>query len=126
MGLHNGGWQPHIGVGALDKLSERPEVHVVREERYADDGKYVTSAGISAGIDMSLRLMKRVFQSDVAREVRSTWSMILHRRLILPWIFGANAFHRHDSKRRPVRAKSNLAPRFPGSLQFSDQFGVNG
>jgi transcriptional regulator GlxA family with amidase domain len=38
--------------------------------RYVDDGDVITSAGVSAGIDMALHLVDRFAGSDRAREVR--------------------------------------------------------
>ncbi|WP_454043601.1 DJ-1/PfpI family protein [Cellulosimicrobium sp. Marseille-Q8652] len=40
------------------------------EARYVDDGDVVTSAGVSAGIDMALHLVARLESPDVARAVR--------------------------------------------------------
>ncbi len=37
-----------------------PQVHVLPEKRYVDNGRIVTSAGISAGIEMSLHLVGRL------------------------------------------------------------------
>jgi transcriptional regulator GlxA family with amidase domain len=38
--------------------------------RFVDDGEVVTSAGVSAGIDMALHLVARLHSEDRAREVR--------------------------------------------------------
>ncbi|WP_435736217.1 DJ-1/PfpI family protein [Cellulosimicrobium sp. PMB13] len=40
------------------------------EARFVDDGDVVTSAGVSAGIDMALHLVARLESPDVARAVR--------------------------------------------------------
>ncbi len=40
------------------------------EARYVDDGNVITSAGVSAGIDMALHLVARLAGVDRAREVR--------------------------------------------------------
>ncbi|HYB01001.1 MAG TPA: hypothetical protein VED37_12345 [Ktedonobacteraceae bacterium] len=37
------------------------------DERVVDEGHIITSAGVSAGIDMSLRVVSRIFGDDVAR-----------------------------------------------------------
>lgn len=56
--------------GALDLLREvAPQTIVVPETRYIDNGRILTSAGISAGIDMSLYLVERLCGADVARTV---------------------------------------------------------
>lgn len=52
----------------LDRLEhDYPAVRVRREIRYVDQGRIVTSGGISAGIDMSLHLVGRLCGTDVAR-----------------------------------------------------------
>jgi transcriptional regulator GlxA family with amidase domain len=40
------------------------------EARFVDDGTVVTSAGVSAGIDMALHLVKRLHDEEMARRVR--------------------------------------------------------
>ncbi len=42
----------------------------VVSERYVFDGKFVTAAGVSAGIDMALALAARVASEDVARAIQ--------------------------------------------------------
>ncbi|HEV2460022.1 MAG TPA: DJ-1/PfpI family protein [Ktedonobacterales bacterium] len=55
--------------GALDELASRfPTTSVRREVRWVDEGPVVTSAGISAGIDMSLHLVERLFGRAAAEE----------------------------------------------------------
>jgi transcriptional regulator GlxA family with amidase domain len=44
-----------------------PSVHIAHEKRFVRDGKYVTSAGISAGIDSSLYLLSELVGGDAAR-----------------------------------------------------------
>jgi transcriptional regulator GlxA family with amidase domain len=56
---------------SLDRLTELdPTIEVRPQERFVDDGDIITSAGISAGIDMALHLVRRLAGSDRAREVR--------------------------------------------------------
>lgn len=56
---------------ALDRLSELdPSIQVRPDARFVDDGDVVTSAGISAGIDMALHLVERLSSTERAREVR--------------------------------------------------------
>jgi len=50
--------------------SDYPAVHWVRGQRFVDDGDVVTSAGVSAGIDMSLHLVKRLHSEEAAKLVR--------------------------------------------------------
>lgn len=47
-----------------------PTITPRRGERYVDDGDIITSAGISAGIDMALHVVARLTSPDRAREVR--------------------------------------------------------
>lgn len=55
----------------LDQLVELdPTVMVRRADRFVDDGDVITSAGVSAGIDMALHLVARLHGADRAREVR--------------------------------------------------------
>ena len=53
---------------ALDRMEELfPSTTVERDARFVEDGPVLTSAGISAGIDMSLVLVARLVGEDVAR-----------------------------------------------------------
>jgi transcriptional regulator GlxA family with amidase domain len=57
--------------GSLELLAETdPTIEVRAEDRFVDDGDIITSAGVSAGIDMALHLVKRLVNADRAREVR--------------------------------------------------------
>ncbi len=52
----------------LDRLQrEYPRVQVIRDRKFVDDGDVVTSAGISAGIDMSFYLLGRLFDLETAQ-----------------------------------------------------------
>jgi cyclohexyl-isocyanide hydratase len=42
----------------------------VTGERYVIDGKFLTSAGVTAGIDLALELARRLAGDDVAREIQ--------------------------------------------------------
>jgi len=56
---------------SLDQLAELdPTIDVRRDARFVDDGDVVTSAGVSAGIDMALHLVVRLAGEDRARQVR--------------------------------------------------------
>lgn len=56
---------------SLDQLAELdPTIDVRRDARFVDDGDIVTSAGVSAGIDMALHLVVRLAGEDRARQVR--------------------------------------------------------
>ena len=55
----------------LNQLAElEPTVTVRAEARFVDDGDLITSAGVSAGIDMALHLIARLAGAERAREVR--------------------------------------------------------
>jgi transcriptional regulator GlxA family with amidase domain len=57
--------------GAMDELRALdPTVRVQEHERWVDDGDIITSAGVSAGIDMALHLVVRLAGADRAREVK--------------------------------------------------------
>ncbi|GEP38437.1 putative transcription regulator, AraC family protein [Nocardioides psychrotolerans] len=56
---------------SLDLLHELdPTIQVRPDARFVDDGNVITSAGVSAGIDMALHLVARLAGDDRAREVR--------------------------------------------------------
>jgi transcriptional regulator GlxA family with amidase domain len=48
-----------------------PSIELRKHDRYVDDGDIITSAGVSAGIDMALHLVVRLASADRARQVRS-------------------------------------------------------
>jgi transcriptional regulator GlxA family with amidase domain len=58
-------WAAFDELAALD-----PSVLADDEARFVDDGDVVTSAGVSAGIDMALHLVARLESPDAARGVR--------------------------------------------------------
>lgn len=53
-----------------DLVAADPSVLVDAEARFVDDGDVVTSAGVSAGIDMALHLVARLESPEAARAVR--------------------------------------------------------
>lgn len=57
--------------GFVEALRKRGEVgEVVEGIRYVRDGKLVTAAGVSAGVDMALWLVGQLHDSDLARKVQ--------------------------------------------------------
>jgi transcriptional regulator GlxA family with amidase domain len=58
-------WQSLTLLQELD-----PTINVRPDDRFVDDGDVVTSAGVSAGIDMSLHLVQRLARPERARQVR--------------------------------------------------------
>lgn len=56
---------------SLDTLASLGhDIQVRPDDRFVDDGDVVTSAGVSAGIDMALHLVARMSSTDRARDVR--------------------------------------------------------
>ncbi|HRD70027.1 MAG TPA: DJ-1/PfpI family protein [Legionella sp.] len=57
-----------------------PDVDWIKKARWVDDGKYITSSGISAGIDMSLYVVSRQLGTEVAASVaqRAEYTMNLN------------------------------------------------
>jgi transcriptional regulator GlxA family with amidase domain len=56
-----------------------PEVHVEPDALHISDGRYVTSAGISAGIDLALALVEADHGADAARSVARELVVFLQR-----------------------------------------------
>lgn len=53
--------------GAFDELREAaPDATVITDQKYVDNGKIITSAGISAGITMSLYVIQRLYGKQTA------------------------------------------------------------
>lgn len=54
----------------IDELARRyPSVHVVKDVRWTDNGRIITSAGLSSGIDAALHVVGRLRGVDAARSV---------------------------------------------------------
>ena len=54
---------------AIDQLREiAPNTTIASDQRWVDNGRIVVSAGVSAGIDMSLYVIAKVLGEDVANE----------------------------------------------------------
>lgn len=53
---------------AFETLAEiAPTTEIIRDARFVDNGKVITSAGISAGIDMSLYVIQMLFGKETAQ-----------------------------------------------------------
>lgn len=64
--------------GAIDNLAkEFPKVEMIRGKRFVDNGRIITTEGVSAGIDGSLYLVSKILGKDAARDVATqmmyTW-----------------------------------------------------
>ena len=59
-------------------MAQRQEVHWVKEVRWVEEGRFWTSSGISAGIDMTLGLISHLYGRetalDVARRAEYLWN----------------------------------------------------
>jgi putative intracellular protease/amidase len=56
--------------GLIDELKETaPKAHVVTDQRFVDNGKIITTAGLSSGIDGSLHLIEKIVGRGRAQEV---------------------------------------------------------
>jgi len=54
----------------IEPMKQMNLATVVEGTRYVQDGKIVTAAGITAGIDMALWLIGRIYSPDHARQVQ--------------------------------------------------------
>lgn len=59
--------------------SQGPNVAWVRQARWVEDGKFATSSGVSAGIDMALAVIERLYGADVARALEIGTEYDRHR-----------------------------------------------
>ena len=70
--------QPASPLRARAGLGVFPSVEVQTNQRWVDQGSIVTSAGISAGIDMSLHLVERLagrgLAERTARQMEWEWT----------------------------------------------------
>lgn len=56
--------------GAIDLLRQTaPSTVVHTDRRYLDNGRVICSAGIAAGIDMSLYVVSRLHETEVAKQI---------------------------------------------------------
>lgn len=55
--------------GGLDRLERfAPKAKIVRDQRYVDNGKVITTAGLSAGIDGAFHLLEKISGKEGAEE----------------------------------------------------------
>jgi transcriptional regulator GlxA family with amidase domain len=55
------------------------KVNWVRQARWVEDGKFATSSGVSAGIDMALAVMGRLYSTETAEEIAVEMEYEWHR-----------------------------------------------
>ncbi len=60
-------------------VSQGPKVHWIRTARWVEDGKFFTASGISAGIDMALALIGRLFSPEIRDEAATRAEYIWNR-----------------------------------------------
>jgi transcriptional regulator GlxA family with amidase domain len=60
-------------------VSQGPQVRWVAVARWVEDGKFVTSSGVSAGIDMSLHVVARLVGRDVAQAAAQRMEYAWHQ-----------------------------------------------
>jgi transcriptional regulator GlxA family with amidase domain len=64
-----GGIKSTTHHSAFETLAEiAPDTEIVRDARFVDNGKIITSAGISAGIDMSLYVIEQLYGTETTRQ----------------------------------------------------------
>jgi transcriptional regulator GlxA family with amidase domain len=56
-----------------------PKVHWVKEARWVEDGKFVTSSGVSAGIDMALAVIARLSGEQISQALAVATEYEWHR-----------------------------------------------
>jgi transcriptional regulator GlxA family with amidase domain len=59
--------------------SQGPNVNWVKQARWVVDGKFVTSSGVSAGMDMALDVISRLHDEDTAQFVANVTEYEWHR-----------------------------------------------
>ena len=62
-----------------DLCKSYPNLTVVESQRWVDEGKFVTSGGISAGIDMSLHLVSKLVSLDLAEKTARQMEFEWHK-----------------------------------------------
>jgi transcriptional regulator GlxA family with amidase domain len=59
--------------------SQGPQVNWVRQARWVEDGKFATSSGVSAGIDMALAIIARLVSAEAAQKTATSMEYEWHR-----------------------------------------------
>lgn len=59
--------------GIADLKTTAPKCKVVEGKRFVDSGKIITTAGVTAGIDGSLRVVERLLGKEAARWTAEEW-----------------------------------------------------
>jgi hypothetical protein len=67
----DGGMQDHHALGIPKRTGGAQGYRGGQCRRYVRDGKFVSAAGVSAGIDMNVWLVGQMFGKQVAREAQA-------------------------------------------------------
>lgn len=59
--------------------SQGPQVNWVKQARWVEDGKFATSSGVSAGIDMALAIIARLVGVEAAEKAATSMEYEWHR-----------------------------------------------
>lgn len=59
--------------------AQGPKVNWVKEARWVDDGKMITSSGVSAGMDMALHVIERLYGTELAEGIANGTEYTWHR-----------------------------------------------
>jgi transcriptional regulator GlxA family with amidase domain len=59
--------------------SQGPRVNWIKQARWVEDGKFATSSGVSAGIDMALALIARLVDAEAAERAATAMEYEWHR-----------------------------------------------
>ncbi len=65
-----------------------PQLQVLERVRWVDQGSIITSAGIAAGIDMSLHIVRRLFGAELAERTA--------KQMAFPWTASSENNRCHD------------------------------
>lgn len=111
-GLQATTFTPRIG-----ELARRyPAVQVVKDVRWTDNGRVITSAGLSSGIDAALHVVARL------RGVKQARSIALH--LEYDWKPDGGFVRSRMADRYLPKAELQKAVDWPGDLDMSQQFSL--
>jgi len=130
----------HVCCTELARLA--PRAKILENRLYVEDGQVLTSAGVTAGIDLMLHLVSRLI--DTACAVRIARALVIYLRRtgadpqLSPWLEGRNhlhaAVHRvqdaiaakpaQDWKLEDAAAIAQMSPRHLSRL-FNEQAGMS-
>ncbi len=63
----------------IETVPLAPNVDWVKEARWVEDGKFFTSSGVSAGMDMALAVVADLFGMDTAEQTAKTSEYVWHK-----------------------------------------------